>query len=359
MKVSLFDFELPASSIALRPAEPRDASRLLSVNENCVINDHQFLELADLLVEGDALVFNDTKVIPARLFGERIRDGVSAKVEITLHQRQSPDCWASFIRGAKKLRVGDIIYMKDGSPKATDCSLSADVVEKGEAGEVLLKFNAEGDGLDALIAQIGDMPLPPYIASQREEDERDDKDYQTIYAKHSGAVAAPTAGLHFTDRVFEKLDAKGISRHFVTLHVGAGTFLPVKSDDTDGHKMHHETGEIDLETAEALNEVRRRGGRIVSVGTTSLRLLESASDENGRLQAWRGSTDIFITPGYKFRIVDQLLTNFHLPKSTLFMLVSAFCGRETMLDAYAHAIKSGYRFYSYGDCNLLTRSDTT
>ncbi|KQV34357.1 MULTISPECIES: tRNA preQ1(34) S-adenosylmethionine ribosyltransferase-isomerase QueA [unclassified Rhizobium] len=359
MRVDLFDFDLPEENIALRPASPRDSARLLVVKpgETPAIEDRGVLDLTSYLRPGDALVFNDTKVIPAQLEGIRRRgEDVATAVSLTLHMRVAPDRWKAFARPAKRLKQGDRISF--GHENASACmlgTLDATVEEKGEAGEVTLRFDLSGPSLDEAIAAVGHIPLPPYIASKRPEDEKDRTDYQTVYAREEGAVAAPTAGLHFTDRLFESLDAAGIERHFVTLHVGAGTFLPMKVDDTDDHVMHHEVGHVSTNVAARLNAVKARGNRIVCVGTTSLRLIESAAQEDGRVEAWSGSTGIFITPGYRFRAVDMLMTNFHLPKSTLFMLVSAFSGLETMQEAYAHAIASGYRFYSYGDSSLLFR----
>ena len=357
MRVDLFDFELPDESIAVRPAEPRHAARLLVVHPGQPFDDRTVIELPDFLKPGDALVFNDTKVIPAQLTGLRRRDDAVAQIDATLHMRVAPDRWKAFARPAKRLAVGDRIQFGHGGESCMLGSLDATVVEKGDAGEVTLAFDVSGPVLDEMLHAVGKIPLPPYIAGKRPEDERDRKDYQTIYAREEGAVAAPTAGLHFTPELMAALDAAGIERHFVTLHVGAGTFLPVKADDTHDHKMHSEIGHVSAETADALNKVRARGGRVVSVGTTSLRLLESAAREDGTLQAWSGATDIFITPGYRFRVIDILMTNFHLPRSTLFMLVSAFCGLDTMRAAYDHAIASGYRFYSYGDSSLLFRND--
>lgn len=358
MRVDLFDFDLPEERIALRPASPRDSARLLVVDPRVeAFQDETVGHLADYLRPGDALVFNDTKVIPAQLEGVRQRDGNESTVSATLHMRIGPDRWKAFARPGKRVKVGDRIRFGERGDLCLAGTLDATVEEKGDAGEVTLRFDFSGPTLDQAIATVGHIPLPPYIASKRDEDDRDRADYQTIYAREEGAVAAPTAGLHFTPDLFEKLDEKGVERIFVTLHVGAGTFLPVKADDTEDHVMHFETGYIDAETAERLNAVKARGGRIVSVGTTSLRLLESAADGNGVIQPWSGATDIFITPGYRFRAVDMLLTNFHLPRSTLFMLVSAFSGTETMKAAYTHAIQSGYRFYSYGDASLLFRKD--
>ncbi len=357
MKVDLFDFELPDERIALRPAEPRDAARLLVVRPGEGLLDAAVRDLPSLLEAGDALVFNDTKVIPAQLRGLRRRGEAVAQVDATLHMRVAPDRWKAFLRPGKRVAEGDRISFGHGGNVCLAGTLDATVVEKGEAGEALLAFDLSGPVLDEALHAVGHIPLPPYIASKRADDERDRIDYQTIYAREEGAVAAPTAGLHFTPALFEALDARGIERHFVTLHVGAGTFLPVKAQDTADHRMHAETGHVGAETAAALNAVRARGGRVVCIGTTSLRLLESAADEEGQLSAWSGATDIFITPGYRFRAVDALITNFHLPRSTLFMLVSAFSGLETMRGAYGHAIDSGYRFYSYGDASLLFRND--
>lgn len=351
MRVDDFDFELPESNIALRPANPRDAARMLVVNEPVgALNDRSVRDLSDLLQPGDALVFNDTRVIPAQLEGVRHRGDSQAKIGATLHMRMAPDRWRAFVRGAKKLKIGETVCFAAGA-------LNGVVVWKGTGGEVEFEFDHSGSALDLALAEVGHIPLPPYIALKRAEDARDRTDYQTIYAREDGAVAAPTAGLHFTDAMFDSLKARGISTHFVTLHVGAGTFLPVKVDDTNDHKMHAELGCVSEDNAKALNAVRASGGRIVAVGTTSLRLLESAVDDNSVIQPWRGSTDIFITPGYTFKAVDVLMTNFHLPRSTLFMLVSAFAGFETMKKAYKHAIASQYRFYSYGDSSLLFRED--
>ncbi|MGF9567463.1 tRNA preQ1(34) S-adenosylmethionine ribosyltransferase-isomerase QueA [Neorhizobium sp. JUb45] len=359
MRVDLFDFDLPDDNIALRPANPRDSARLLVVKpgNEPELADHVVRDLVDFLKPGDALVFNDTKVIPAQLEGIRHRDGAGGQqVSATLHMRTEPDVWKAFAKPGKRIKVGDRIEF--GKSDANTCligSLMATVEDKGEGGEVTLRFDLSGPALDEAIMGSGHIPLPPYIAAKRPEDEQDRKDYQTIYAREEGAVAAPTAGLHFTPDLFARLDAAGIERHFVTLHVGAGTFLPVKADDTDDHKMHLEIGHVSAETAEALNAVKARGGRIVCVGTTSLRLIESAASDDGLIHPWSDATGIFITPGYRFKAVDLLMTNFHLPKSTLMMLVSAFAGLETMQRAYAHAIDTGYRFYSYGDSSLLHR----
>lgn len=358
MRVDLFDFDLPEERIALRPAEPRDSSRMLVVRPGEGLEDRVVRDLPALLRRGDVLVFNDTKVIPAQLKGIRKRGEATAQVEATLHMRVAPDRWQAFMRPGKRIAAGDRIHFGHDQNSCFLGQLDATVIEKGEAGEALLGFDLSGPFLDEAMHAVGHIPLPPYIASKRDDDERDRSDYQTIYAREEGAVAAPTAGLHFTPELFAALDAKGVERCFVTLHVGAGTFLPVKADDTVDHRMHAETGLVSADTADALNAARARGGRIVAVGTTSLRLLESAAREDGRIEPWSGPTDIFITPGYRFRTADMLMTNFHLPRSTLFMLVSAFSGLETMRSAYAHAIESRYRFYSYGDSSLLFRAET-
>ncbi|SJZ58185.1 tRNA preQ1(34) S-adenosylmethionine ribosyltransferase-isomerase QueA [Consotaella salsifontis] len=350
MRVDLFDFELPEDRIALRPVVPREAARLLAVSRGGALADAHVGDLPDLLRSGDVLVFNDTRVIPARLFGVRRRGENAARVEATLHLRESPECWRAFLKPAKRVASGETLIFEGGGEV-----LMARIEEKGEGGEALLAFDRSGADLDAALAAVGLIPLPPYIAARRDIDEQDRADYQTIYARENGAVAAPTAGLHFTPDLLARLDARGIRHEFLTLHVGAGTFLPVKADETAGHKMHAEIGHLDAATAERLNRARVEGGRIVAVGTTSLRLLESAAREDGTIEAFTGSTSIFITPGYRFRTADLLMTNFHLPRSTLFMLVSAFSGLETMRAAYAHAIAGGYRFYSYGDACLLER----
>ncbi|MFC3323361.1 tRNA preQ1(34) S-adenosylmethionine ribosyltransferase-isomerase QueA [Mesorhizobium cantuariense] len=359
MRVDLFDFDLPEECIALRPAEPRDSAKMLVVKPGEGFDDRRVGDLPSLLKAGDVLVFNDTKVIPAQLKGIRRRGEAAAQVEATLHMRMAPDRWLAFMRPGKRIAAGDRIHFGHDGNSCFLGQLDATVIEKGEGGEALLAFDLSGPFLDEALHAVGHIPLPPYIASKRDDDERDRVDYQTIYAREEGAVAAPTAGLHFTPELFAALDAKGIERRFVTLHVGAGTFLPVKADDTTDHKMHAETGSVSEATADALNAARARGGRIVAVGTTSLRLLESAARENGTLVPWSGPTDIFITPGYRFRTADMLMTNFHLPRSTLFMLVSAFSGLDTMRAAYAHAIENRYRFYSYGDASLLFRAETS
>ena len=339
MRVDQFDFELPQDRIALRPARPRDSARLLLV-EGERIADRTVLDLPNLLRRGDVLVFNDTRVIPAQLEGRRGEAAIGA----TLHKREGLRGWRAFVRNAKRLKAGDRIDFGAG--------VAASVIEKGLDGSVLLHFHGD-EPVEVLIERAGRMPLPPYIASKRPADESDRDDYQTMFAREDGAVAAPTAALHFTPRLIETLEKHGVRRETLTLHVGAGTFLPVKAEDTEQHVMHSEWGRIDAATADRLNQVRRDGGRIIPVGTTSLRLLESAAAEDAAIQPFEGDTAIFITPGYRFRAIDGLITNFHLPRSTLFMLVSALMGRERMLAAYAHAIAHGYRFYSYGDASLL------
>ena len=359
MRVDLFDFDLPPERIALEPARPREAARLLVVAPDGGLEDRRVGDLPDLLRPGDALVVNDTKVIAARLEGIRVRGDSVATIEATLIKRLDGGRWRALARPAKKLKIGERIRFGDTRESGVCLlgALDAEVEAKGEAGEVTLAFALHGAALEEAIDRIGAPPLPPYIASRRAVGVSDRADYQTVFAREDGAVAAPTAGLHFTPALLERVAAAGVSVHRVTLHVGAGTFLPVKADDTDDHVMHSERGRVDAATAEALNAVRARGGRIVAVGTTSARLLESAADETGAIQPFEGDTAIFMTPGYRFRAVDALLTNFHLPRSTLFMLISAFSGLETMRGAYAHAVAAGYRFYSYGDACLLLRPD--
>lgn len=352
MRVDLFNFDLPPDRIALRPVEPRDAARMLVVRsssrasfEDCAISD-----LPEFLRPGDVLVVNDTRVLPARLSGFRARGEGEARIEATLHKREGERLWRAFARPAKKLRRGEVICFS--AAKGGEI-LEAEIVEKGEAGEVALAFPLSGADLDAAIARIGQMPLPPYIAGKRAPDAKDAADYQTMFAERTGAVAAPTASLHFTPRLVAALEARGVLIARATLHVGAGTFLPVKAEDTAGHKMHAERGELTPAVAQTLNRARAAGGRIIAAGTTSLRILETSAQPDGTLAPFSGETSIFITPGYEFRAVDALLTNFHLPRSTLFMLVCAFCGLETMQAAYRHAIERNYRFYSYGDACLL------
>ena len=358
MRTDLFDFELPDGRIALEPATPRDAAKLLVVGPGGM-EDRSVRDLPGLLRPGDALVFNDTRVIRAALEGDRTRGEASARVSFNLHKRVDESRWRAFARPAKRLAVGDHIRFGHDGRVCFLGTLDATVTEVRGDGEVELSFSMHSAYLDQAIETLGDPPLPPYIAGKRDLLPVDAERYQTIYARHEGAVAAPTAGLHFTDRLFAALDARGVSRHFVTLHVGAGTFLPVKADDTTDHRMHAEWGEIPPETADALKHARSKGGRLIAVGTTSLRLLESAADEAGSIKPFTGETQIFITPGYRFKAVDLLMTNFHLPRSTLFMLVAAFSGLETMQQAYAHALRSGYRFYSYGDACLLHRASAS
>jgi S-adenosylmethionine:tRNA ribosyltransferase-isomerase len=360
MRTGQFDFDLPEDRIALRPASPRDSARLLVVpgvrpsGSDTGLDDRIVRDLPGLLRPGDVLVLNDTRVIPAALDGKRIRGALRAKVAFNLLKRLDASRWTALARPAKKLEVGDRVRLGHSNTSCLMCALDGTVAARGEAGEVTLAFDLAGPDLDIAIAAAGRMPLPPYIAGKRAPDEQDRADYQTMFARNDGAVAAPTAGLHFTPELMAALDARGVSRALVTLHVGAGTFLPVKVEDTSEHKMHAEWGAISEETARTLNAARAAGGRIVAVGTTSLRLLESATSVTGEIRPWSGETSIFITPGYRFRAVDVLLTNFHLPRSTLFMLVAAFAGLDTMQAAYRHAIASGYRFYSYGDACLLT-----
>ena len=349
MLTELFDFDLPGSLIALRPMEPRDSARLLVVQENGEIRHHIFRDLPDLLQENDILSFNNSKVIAARLAGYRpARDpaGPAIPVEVTLHRREDPGRFRAFAQPARRLRPADALVFAEG--------LEARVVGR-QGGEVTLAFNRTGAALDQAIAAVGAMPLPPYIAKLRPPDDQDFADYQTVYAREEGSVAAPTAGLHFTAELLDRLAAKGLGRADLTLHVGAGTFLPVSVIDTDQHVMHSERATVGAEAAARLNAVREAGGRAVAVGTTSLRILESASDAAGKVQPFDRDTDIFITPGYRFKATDVLITNFHLPRSTLFMLVCAFMGTEVMQRAYAEAIANGYRFYSYGDACLLFR----
>jgi S-adenosylmethionine:tRNA ribosyltransferase-isomerase len=355
MRTLAFDFVLPPDRIALRPASPRDAARLLVVRPGGEpeFEDKIVCDLPDLLQPGDQLVVNDAKVIPARLLGRRIGRGAEPRIEATLIERLDGARWRALVNGAKKLAPGDIVRFGDEGKVCFLGQLDATVEEKGEAGEVTLAFAFHGPVLDQAIAERGSMPLPPYIAARRRPDERDRADYQTMFARAEGAVAAPTAGLHFTERLVARLRERGIGLHAVTLHVGPGTFLPVKAEDTSEHRMHAERGEVSAETASALNAARGAGGRIVAVGSTALRLLETAASEDGTIKPFAGETAMFITPGYRFRAVDLLMTNFHLPRSTLFMLVAAFSGLAVMQSAYAHAIAAGYRFYSYGDACLL------
>jgi len=350
MKVDLFDFDLPPERIALRPVSPRDSARML-VLDGAATRDLHMSDLPTQLRPGDLLVFNDTRVIPAQLEGRRISvapDGTHgtavARIGATLHKREGTRRWRAFVRNARRLREGDMVDFGAG--------VTAAVSDRGEDGSLALTF-AGDEPVELLLERAGRMPLPPYIAARRGADAQDAEDYQTMFAAKKGAVAAPTASLHFTPALMERLEKAGIGHATLTLHVGAGTFLPVKAEDTDAHRMHAEWGRIDAETADRLNQVRRDGGRIIAAGTTSLRLIESAAGEDGIIRPFEGDTAIFITPGYRFKGVDGLVTNFHLPRSTLFMLVSALMGLDRMKAAYAHAIENGYRFYSYGDSSLL------
>jgi S-adenosylmethionine:tRNA ribosyltransferase-isomerase len=351
MDVSLFDFELPEGRIALRPAQPRDLARMLVVHGDGRLDHARVRDLPEFLQRGDVVVVNDTKVIPARLHGRRLpregMEGEGARIEVMLHKRVAPDRFLAFARPAKKLVSGDRLQLGE--------TLAATVSAKHGAGEVEMQFNCTGAALDAAIAEEGEMPLPPYIAGKRKADARDARDYQTVFADREGSVAAPTAGLHFTPDLFASLKQHGITRETVTLHVGAGTFLPVTSQNTAGHRMHAEWAAISETPAAYLNATRKSGGRIVAVGTTSLRTLETATGEDGTIAPFSGETALFITPGYRFKSAEILLTNFHLPRSTLFMLVCAFSGIETMKRAYGEAIRENYRFYSYGDACLLFR----
>ncbi len=357
MRTDAFDFELPPDRIALRPANPRDTARLLAVRPggDVELEDRIVRDLPDLLRPGDQLVVNDTKVIAAQLSGRRIGRAAEPRIAATLIRRLDGSRWQALVKPARKLAPGDVVRFGDEGKACFLGQLDATVEAKGQAGEVTFAFAFHGPALDEAIAARGEVPLPPYIAARRAPDERDRADYQTLFAREEGAVAAPTAGLHFTAELTARLAARGIGLHAVTLHVGAGTFLPVKTDDLSGHKMHAEWGQVSAATAAALNAARAQGGRVVAVGTTSLRLLESAAAADDALTPFCRETSIFITPGYRFRAVDVLLTNFHLPRSTLFMLVAAFCGLDTMKRAYAHAVATGYRFYSYGDACLLFR----
>ena len=359
MRTDLFDFDLPQDRIALRPSAPRDAARLLVVRsgEEPELDDRCVRDLPSLLRAGDVVVVNDTKVVPARLKGRRIGRGeVEPAIEATLHRRLDGSRWRAFVKPAKRLAPGDIVRFGDEGKVCFLGQLDATVEDKRDGGEVTLAFAFHGPVLDQAIEERGEMPLPPYIAARRPPDARDHADYQTMFALDEGSVAAPTAGLHFTADLINKLKQRGIAIHKVTLHVGAGTFLPVKADDTADHRMHPEAGTVSAEIADAINTARQAGGRVVAVGSTSLRLLESAADESGVVRPFSGETSLFITPGYRFRTVDVMMSNFHLPRSTLFMLVSAFCGLDRMKRAYAHAIATGYRFYSYGDACLMFRN---
>ena len=356
MRVDHFDFELPERLIALRPARPRDTARLLHVPAQGAFEDRIVRDAPALFRAGDLLVFNDTRVVPARLAGVRVREDARVAVEATLLRRVSASRWTALAKPGKRLREGDrISFGEQGDRACLMGALDATVAAKGEDGEITLSFDLSGPALDSAIAAAGAMPLPPYIAGRRAPDEEDRRDYQTVYASKEGAVAAPTAGLHFTPELLARLEEAGVESTHLTLHVGAGTFLPVKTGDTADHLMHAEWREIPIATADAINRAKTEGRRVIAIGTTALRSLESGADENGRVRAETGETAIFITPGYRFRVIDGLWTNFHLPRSTLFMLVAAFAGLERMQAAYAHAIAQRYRFYSYGDASLLWR----
>ncbi|MEQ8445071.1 MAG: tRNA preQ1(34) S-adenosylmethionine ribosyltransferase-isomerase QueA [Pelagibacterium sp.] len=356
MKVDLFDFDLPDERIALHPVSPRDSAKMLMVAADGALSDKIVTDLEAILEAGDVLVVNDTRVIPAELKGTRHRGEFAASVSFNLHKRVDGSTWLAFARPAKRLKAGDRVVFGASSEVCLLDELAA-TVKAVEDGQVTLGFDFSGAVLDEAIKARGAMPLPPYIGAKRDIEERDKVDYQTVYAEHDGAVAAPTAGLHFTPELLARLEAKGIAIEHVTLHVGAGTFLPMKADDTEDHTMHAEWGVVSPETVERINAAKAAGGRVVAVGTTSLRLLESAARKSGLLEPFADETDIFITPGFQFRVVDLLMTNFHLPRSTLFMLVSAFSGLETMRKAYKHAVDHHYRFYSYGDSSLLFRAD--
>ena len=354
MKVDIFDFDLDKELIAKTPANPRDHSRLLDLSEEGTISDRHFYDLPKILRPDDIMVFNDTKVIPARLYGQR----GEAKVEVTLYHPDDGIRWWSFIKNSKRLHAGDIIRFYTADISADDSDFSAEVLEKDAEDGVLIKFTCAPDVLNKKLETYGAMPLPPYIKRDKPlpglwNPYNDKENYQTVYAKHEGAVAAPTAGLHFTDRLLKEIDDMGVKRVFLTLHVGAGTFLPVKTDDTENHKMHAEYGVISPEACDIINNAKKNGQRIIAVGTTSVRLLESAADDKGILHPFCGETDIFITPGYKFKILDMIITNFHLPKSTLFMLICAIGGTDRMKAAYKHAVESKYHFYSYGDSSII------
>ena len=354
MRVDIFDFDLDRALIASKPANPRDSSKLLDLSDGQNIIDRHFYDLPDVLKKDDLLVFNDTKVIPARLYGSK----GEALVEVTLYHPENALCWHSFIKNAKRLKENDVITFYTANISSAESIFKAKVLQKNGEDGVLIEFLCTPEDLPLCLQEYGSMPLPPYIKRKRPQKGiwspyNDKEDYQTVYAKNEGAVAAPTAGLHFTDNIFKKLEEKGIEKVFLTLHIGAGTFLPVKTDDTKDHKMHAEFGIISEAAAQKINQAKKEGRRIVAVGTTSLRLLETAADSVGMVHPFCGQTNIFITPGYKFKVIDMIITNFHLPKSTLFMLICAIAGIDTMKKAYAHAIKEKYRFYSYGDSSIL------
>lgn len=354
MKVDIFDFNLDKELIAKSPVNPRDTSRLLDLSDDKKINDLHFYDLPNILKPNDILVFNDTKVIPARLYGQR----GEALIEVTLYRPEDGICWWSFIKNSKRLKTGDVVSFYNADISSQQSDFKAEILKKDDEDGVLIRFLCSPDELGKKLEKYGSMPLPPYIKRDKPlkgmwNPYNDKEDYQTVYAKNKGAVAAPTAGLHFTEDLLKQLDDMGITRVFLTLHVGAGTFLPVKTDDTENHKMHAEYGIISQQTCDIINQAKKEGRRIIAVGTTSVRLLETAADINGFLHPFCGETNIFITPGYKFKIIDMIITNFHLPKSTLFMLICAIAGTERMQKAYKHAIEEKYRFYSYGDSSIL------
>lgn len=354
MKVDIFDFNLDKDLIAKSPVNPRDTSRLLDLSDDKKINDLHFYDLPNILKPNDILVFNDTKVIPARLYGQR----GEALIEVTLYRPEDGICWWSFIKNSKRLKTGDVVSFYNADISSQQSDFKAEILKKDDEDGVLIRFLCSPDELGKKLEKYGSMPLPPYIKRDKPikgiwNPYNDKEDYQTVYAKNKGAVAAPTAGLHFTEDLLKQLDDMGITRVFLTLHVGAGTFLPVKTDDTENHKMHAEYGIISQQTCDIINQAKKEGRRIIAVGTTSVRLLETAADINGFLHPFCGETNIFITPGYKFKIIDMIITNFHLPKSTLFMLICAIAGTERMQKAYKHAIEEKYRFYSYGDSSIL------
>jgi S-adenosylmethionine:tRNA ribosyltransferase-isomerase len=354
MKVDIFDFNLDKELIAKSPVNPRNTSRLLDLSDDKKINDLHFYDLPNILKPNDILVFNDTKVIPARLYGQR----GEALIEVTLYRPEDGICWWSFIKNSKRLKTGDVVSFYNADISSQQSDFKAEILKKDDEDGVLIRFLCSPDELGKKLEKYGSMPLPPYIKRDKPlkgmwNPYNDKEDYQTVYAKNKGAVAAPTAGLHFTEDLLKQLDDMGITRVFLTLHVGAGTFLPVKTDDTENHKMHAEYGIISQQTCDIINQAKKEGRRIIAVGTTSVRLLETAADINGFLHPFCGETNIFITPGYKFKIIDMIITNFHLPKSTLFMLICAIAGTERMQKAYKHAIEEKYRFYSYGDSSIL------
>ncbi|MFM7084598.1 MAG: tRNA preQ1(34) S-adenosylmethionine ribosyltransferase-isomerase QueA [Hyphomicrobium sp.] len=354
MRTDLFDFFLPDERIALRPCTPRDSAKLLVVHpDNNDFIERYVRDLPEFLTTGDTVVVNDTKVIPSSLAALRLRGDLSAKVDLNLIKNIDDKKWRAFARPLKRLKPGDVLRFYDQQTHSLSPLCEATIEKKLDDGEVEIIFNISDENLKGVLGQIGLMPLPPYISLKRPVDTSDFENYQTIFAKSYGAVASPTASLHFTSELISVLKSKGVSIEFITLHVGAGTFLPVKTEDTENHKIHSEWAQITKETAQNLNHTRKQGGRIIAIGTTVMRTLETSTDDNGIIKEWSGETSLFIKPGYKFKSTDILMTNFHLPKSTLFMLVSAFSGLQKMHSAYSFAIKNNYRFYSYGDACLL------